>query len=220
MPRATKACPLIAADVEGLTEELDRVRAGASPLVQWLAERDVVIAEKELELAGLQDEQELALRRADDATAALHETRDLLQDHDGRVTAATRELDDLRSALAERDRALEDAEHARARLDEALAEREAQLVQERAAVAVLQSRVIIAADPHATEEARESIAGHVGYAPFPEGYRLITSEAQCPLPGDVVDIEGHSFLVTRVGRSPLPADARPCAFLVRRASTL
>ncbi len=212
---------MIAADVEGLTEALDRVRAGASPLVQWLAERDVVIADNDIELARLRDEQQLALRRADDATAALHETRDLLQDHDGRVTAATRELDDLRSALAERDRALEDAEHARARLDEALAEREAQLVQERAAVAVLHSRVTIAADQLVTEEgAREPIAGHVGYAPFPEGYRLVTSDAQCPLPGDVVDIEGHSFLVARVGRSPLPADARPCAFLVRRRAEL
>ena len=66
---------MIAADVEGLTEELDRVRAGASPLVQWLAERDVVIAEKELEVARLQDEQQLALRRAEEATAALRETR-------------------------------------------------------------------------------------------------------------------------------------------------
>ena len=212
---------MIAADVEGLTEELDRVRAGASPLVQWLAERDVVIAEKELEVARLQDEQQLALRRAEDATAALRETRDLLQDHDGRATAATRELDDLRNALAERDRELEDVERARARLDEALAEREALLVHERAAVAGLRARVVIEADSLATgEEAREPIAGHVGYAPFPEGYRLIASDEQCPLPGDVVDIEGHCFLVARVGRSPLPADARPCAFLVRRASTL
>ena len=216
---------LIAADVEELTEQLDRVRAGASPLVQWLSERDAVLAEKELELARLHDEQQLALRRADDATAALHETRDLLQDHDGRATAASRELDDLRNAVAERDRELEDAERARARLDETLANREAQLVQERAAVAVLRSRVIIADDPLATdevagEEARGAIAGHVEYAPFPEGYRLIASDEPSPRPGDVVDVEGHSFLVTRVGRSPLPADARPCAFLVRPASAL
>ena len=133
------------------------------------------------------------------------------------MTETTRELDDLRDALAERDRALEHAESARARLDEALAEREVQLVQERAAVAVLQTRVIIAADPVAAEEEdRVSIAGHVGYAPFPEGYRLVTSDEECPLAGDVVDVDGHSFLVTRVGRSPLPADTRPCAFLQRR----
>ena len=214
---------LIAADVEELTEQLDRVRAGASPLVRWLSERDAVLAEKELELARLQHEQQLALRRADDATAALRETRDLLQDHDGRVTTATLELDHLRNALAERDRALEDADRARARLDETLAEREAQLVKERAAVAVLQSRVLIAGEPLSTDEvaggvAREPILGHVEYAPFPEGYRLIASDEPSPRPGDVVDVEGHSFLVTRVGRSPLPADARPCAFLARRGT--
>ena len=107
---------LIAADVDQLTEQLDRVREGASPLVQWLSERDAVLAEKELELARLQDEQQLALRRADDATAALRETRDLLQDHDGRVTTATRELDDLRNALAERDAVLAEKELELARL--------------------------------------------------------------------------------------------------------
>jgi chromosome segregation ATPase len=210
LAECNESLSLIAADVEQLTEELDRVRAGASPLVQWLAERDALLAEKERELTRLENERLLAQRRAEDATAALRETRDVLDEHDGRVTTATRELDDLRSTLAERDRQLDDAERERLRLAEALAE-------ERAAVADLQARAESAVD--AVDDQAEA-PGHVLFAPFAEGYRLVGSDEPCPRPGDVVDAEGHSFVVTRVGRSPFPADGRPCAFLQLRTTPL
>jgi chromosome segregation ATPase len=264
---------LIAADVEQLTKELDRVRAGASPLVQSLAERDTLLTEKELELTRLENERLLAQRRGEDATAALRETRDLLEEHDGRVTNATRELDDLRSTLAERDalltekeleltrlenerlqalrgaedataalhetrelfdehansiatstrgleelrtrlaerdRQLEEAERERSRLDKALEE-------ERAAVADLRVRAKSTVD---AVDDRAAARGHVLFAPFPEGYRLVVSDKPCPRPGEVVDAEGHSFVVARVGRSPFPADDRSCAFLQLRITAI
>jgi len=203
---------LIAADVEQLTTDLERIRAGASPLARWLAERDAVLAEKELELTRIENERLAAQRRAEDAAAALRDTRDLLDEHDGRVTSANRELDDLRSRLAERDRQLEDAERERAFLDVVLAERDeelerrkAELADERAIVAELEVRAAVD-DP-------EPVAGHVLYAPFAEKYRLVASDEPCPKPGEVCDLDGRSFVVTRVGRSPFPADRRPCAFL-------
>ena len=213
---------LIAADVEQLTTDLERIRAGASPLARWLAERDAVLAEKELELTRLETERLAAQRRAEDAAAALRDTRDLLDEHDGRVTSANRELDDLRSRLAERDRQLEDAERERAFLDVVLAERdeelerrEAELADERAIVAELEVR---AATVPAAVDDLELVAGHVLYAPFAERYRLVASDEPCPKPGEVCDLDGRSFVVTRVGRSPFPADRRPCAFLQPRTA--
>jgi hypothetical protein len=202
VPRADKlaecdeSLSLIAADVEQLTEELDRVRAGASPLVLWLAERDALLADKELELARLENDRLRALRRAEDATASLRGARDLLEEHDDRDASATRELEELRRALAERDRRVEDAERERLRADETLAEQ----------------RVTVAAQANAVDD-QAATPGHVLFVPFAEGYRLVVSDESCPCPGDVVDAEGRSFVVARVGRSPFPADARPCAFL-------
>ena len=49
---------------------------------------------------------------------------------------------------------------------------------------------------------------------LPDGYRLTTSDERCARPGDRLVVDEHSFLVTKVGRSPLPDDPRPCAFLL------
>jgi len=65
---------------------------------------------------------------------------------------------------------------------------------------------------------RATAHGHVLFAPFPEGYRLVGSDRPCPHPGEVVDAEGRSFVVARVGRSPLPTDDRSCAFLQLRVT--
>ena len=207
----------IAADVEQLTNDLERVRAGASPLARWLAERDAVLAEKDLELTRLENERLAAQRQAEAATAALRDTRELLDEHDGRVTTANRELDDLRARLAVRDRQLEDAERERERLDDELAQREAELVDERAIVAGLEVR---AASVPGVDERVEPVAGHVLYAPFAEAYRLVASDDPCPVIGDVRELDGRSFVVTRVGRSPFPADRRPCAFLQPRSTAV
>ena len=91
--------------------------AGASPLVQWLADRDALLAEKERELTRVENEQLLAQRRGEAATAALRDARDLLEEHDARITNAIRELDDLRSTLAERDALLTEKELELTRLE-------------------------------------------------------------------------------------------------------
>lgn len=55
---------------------------------------------------------------------------------------------------------------------------------------------------------------HLRFVPRASGYAL--SEAMGPPPGvgDLVEVDGRRFAVTKRGRSPLPADRRRCVFLV------
>jgi hypothetical protein len=46
----------------------------------------------------------------------------------------------------------------------------------------------------------------------PAGYELREQEGDPPQVGDVVEIDGRSLLITKVGASPLPDDERACAY--------
>lgn len=48
-----------------------------------------------------------------------------------------------------------------------------------------------------------------------ERYRLVEIDAAPLAAGYVFDVEGSEYAVARIGRSPLPGDARRCAYLVR-----
>jgi hypothetical protein len=54
----------------------------------------------------------------------------------------------------------------------------------------------------------------------PSGYSFHDVEAPPPLIGERVEVTGEVFVVDRLARSPFPADARPCAILVRVAASL
>ena len=57
--------------------------------------------------------------------------------------------------------------------------------------------------------------GYLLFIPSPQGYRLEEREGEAPHPGATVEVaERGAFLVTRVGPSPYPLDARACAYLV------
>jgi hypothetical protein len=48
----------------------------------------------------------------------------------------------------------------------------------------------------------------------PSGYELVERGGEPPPPGAEVELEeGARFTVAKVGPSPLPDDARPCAYL-------
>jgi hypothetical protein len=47
----------------------------------------------------------------------------------------------------------------------------------------------------------------------PSGYQLREKEGEPPSVGDEVEEEGASLRVFKVGPSPLPGDARTCAYL-------
>jgi hypothetical protein len=57
-------------------------------------------------------------------------------------------------------------------------------------------------------------SGHVLFVPSPQGYRLEDRDGPAPERDERVEIGGAAFVVSRVGASPLPLDARPCAYLL------
>jgi hypothetical protein len=57
--------------------------------------------------------------------------------------------------------------------------------------------------------------GWVAFVASPAGYRLVEREGAAPARGEVVELDGAGFRVLRLGPSPLPGDARRCAFVER-----
>jgi hypothetical protein len=61
----------------------------------------------------------------------------------------------------------------------------------------------------------EAKPGAVYLFPRAGEYELVEREGETPNPGEQVELEGESFVVARVGRSPLPFDRRSCVYLTR-----
>jgi hypothetical protein len=58
--------------------------------------------------------------------------------------------------------------------------------------------------------------GHLLYLWTPQGYRLEERDGDAPAVGTAVDLgDGARYGVQKVGVSPYPGDARPCAFVSR-----
>jgi hypothetical protein len=52
----------------------------------------------------------------------------------------------------------------------------------------------------------------------PTGYELREREGDPPRVGARVDVDGQALEITKVGHSPLPGDARRCAYALPAAS--
>jgi hypothetical protein len=102
-----------------------------------------------------------------------------------------------------------DSDAVRTRLDIWLSEAEARLDR-------LEARL---PDEHAVAPADASPNGapgsHVVFVPSPNGYALVEREGAAPAPGETVVLEhpGGAYAVTKVAASPMPGDARRCAYL-------
>jgi hypothetical protein len=59
----------------------------------------------------------------------------------------------------------------------------------------------------------EAQAKHLLFVSKPSGYELVEREGDPPTPGAVIEVEEARFMVAKIGPSPLPNDARPCAYL-------
>ena len=51
-------------------------------------------------------------------------------------------------------------------------------------------------------------------------YRLVEIQPTPLMPGEALELAGNGYEVARIGRSPLPGDARRCAYLVRGVERL
>ena len=77
---------------------------------------------------------------------------------------------------------------------------------------------VVEADARMADQIPVSDAeGYVAFAPTPSGYRLVGIPGAAPELGATVELEECEgpLVVTRYGRSPLPLDSRPCAYLDR-----
>jgi len=77
---------------------------------------------------------------------------------------------------------------------------------------------VVEADARMADQIPVSEAeGCVAFAPTAEGYRLVELPGTPPEIGSTVELDASDgpLLVTRYGRSPLPLDGRPCAYLDR-----
>jgi hypothetical protein len=57
-------------------------------------------------------------------------------------------------------------------------------------------------------------SGFLLFVPSPQGYRLEERDGPAPERDARVEIDGATFIVSRIGASPLPQDPRPCAYLL------
>jgi len=77
---------------------------------------------------------------------------------------------------------------------------------------------VVEADARMADQIPASpLEGCVAFAPTDDGYRLIELQGERPEIGAIVEVEvcEGPLVVTRYGRSPLPFDGRPCAYLDR-----
>jgi chromosome segregation ATPase len=178
---------VIAADVVELTTQLGRLQAHAGGLEQLLSDQDALLAAKERELARLADAVATARRETDRSSKALEDATAMAGDRDAHIATLERAVDVLQNEIIVR--------------DSRLAEVQAELELVRRTVATSQT-------PRHSET-----QGHVRFVGLPEGYRLAVSDEPCARIDELVEFDGRSFRVDRIGRSPLPADDRPCVFL-------
>jgi len=95
------------------------------------------------------------------------------------------------------------------RKEEALAEREAALERAEAEQA---DRGLGPAETGDEAESEPVAPGHILYLAG-DGYRLLERDGPAPGLDRPVEVDGTAFVVARVGRSTLPGDRRPCAYL-------
>jgi hypothetical protein len=57
--------------------------------------------------------------------------------------------------------------------------------------------------------------GYLLFVPSPSGYELVERTGSAPAPGDLLELDEREgrYVVSRVVRSPLPGDTRPCAYV-------
>jgi hypothetical protein len=132
---------------------------------------------------------------------------------------AARNLVELQRGHEQMERRLVEVERAATQRGEALAQLREHLHAREAEIERLREeagRARLHAEP--AQEEVEPIAGHLLFIPDGSGYRLEERPGPPPAPGERVVLEaGHGslqFVVTKLGTSPLPADRRPCSYLL------
>jgi hypothetical protein len=56
--------------------------------------------------------------------------------------------------------------------------------------------------------------GYLLFVWSPNGYTLRTLDGEAPLVGQELEDNGRTLVISKVGASPFPGDARPCAYSI------
>jgi exonuclease VII large subunit len=149
-------------------------------------------------------------RREEAARRLADEVERRLQHESAELDAREAALDELDKKLARRDAGLgireSELEERRRQLGAVELQRAA-LERREAAVAERERALVTNAKP-----APAPAASHVLFVPG-ERYSLVEEVGAPPAPGTSLELAGQSYVVLRLGVSPLPDDARACAFL-------
>jgi hypothetical protein len=188
----------------GLAELMARRRRELEESVARIQESAIGLERREELLRDSRDSLERLLRLgANDLDARESELAQRLGELDAREEAIVAE----ESELARRRSELGAVELRRASIElraRALDEREADLIER-------EERIVVRDVGRAPGNGRPELAFVPG-----AGYGLVElDDSSVEGPGDTVVLAGEEYVVTRVGPSPLPADDRRCAYLVR-----
>ena len=201
---------VIASDVEGLLEDLAQIRGRAEALEARCAEQDDLLRERDADVARLEDECMRATHRVEELGTALAEATRSIADLVDHAASLDGERGRLRDALEERTKLLAAAERALAAARETTHGRPRPNGHGSTSMPVDAGAAAAMDGPPQPE----TVTMHLRFVALPDGYRLTTSDERCAEPGDRIVVDDETFVVTKVGRSPLPDDPRPCAFLL------
>ena len=190
-------------------------------------------AEQQLEeiIAQRRSELDAHAERLRESIAELERREELLRDSRASVERMLRlgtadleareaELTSFLSNLTEREASLSDAEAdlARRRQELGAVELKRASVERRERAVAVREKEVTDLEQQATEFAPvtppDAEPVELVFVPG-ERYRLVEIDATPLTRGYVFDVEGSEYVVARIGRSPLPGDARSCAYLVR-----
>lgn len=189
-----------------LQERLSAAEAGAGQLdAEMVALRDRVEA-VESELREECENHAATREQLDETIAGLAKTTAKLHD----TEAASAEIAVRAARLSEEQAAV--AETRLAALDARLAEELAVSAETRRVLALARAE-LAARGAAAGDLEQPSFADYLCFAPRKKGYRLVPASGAMPGVGDRHQLHGAEYVVTRVGRSPLPSDPRRCAYL-------
>jgi DNA repair exonuclease SbcCD ATPase subunit len=139
------------------------------------------------------------------------------------VEEVERRLVNESSELDEREEALDELAGKLSRRDAGLSIRESELEERRRQLGAVELQRAALERREEAVEAREralrgdgrpraTATGHLLFVPG-ERYEILEEDGAPPVPGSELDLDGTLYVVVRLGASPLPDDARPCAFL-------
>ena len=220
----------IAGDVVDLQGALTRLRGESEEVERLLEERQAELAQSGLLRSRLAEECARAREDRAEARASLAEAA-------SHVDGLHTQVASLEQALSQREDELAEAELARARLAEDCARVQEGLLEAQASLAdandqldardaqvaalddelgLLRLRVEIP-QTSAPEPPTPEHRLHLRLMPHRAGYELAETPGPPPKAGEWIAVGRTRFSVSRVGRSPLPGDGRPCAFLLAEA---